>query len=204
MSVSLTLDAVRDRSKTVTRRHFESWRHLRAGDRLTLIEKGMGLPKGAKQVVVCEVEIVDVRAEALARVLFEPDATKREGLAHMSPEEFIEFWLTSHGHKRHDNPEAVLCRRIEWRYLDTPPAAARWEQVCRDYIPCRCSEDYTGRGLQAPDCWHHDALDMLDAVGLQQVGWWCSNGQPYLVLGCDIHDVNGHTHEPVYRLRGDQ
>ena len=68
MSVSMTLDAVRDRTKTVTRRHVDSWQHLAAGDRLTLIEKGMGLPKGAKQVVVCEVEIVDVRIETLGEV----------------------------------------------------------------------------------------------------------------------------------------
>lgn len=65
MSVSLTLDAVRDRSKTVTRRHVDTWKQLQAGDRLTLIEKGMGLPKGSKQVVVDEVEVVAVDVETL-------------------------------------------------------------------------------------------------------------------------------------------
>lgn len=47
MSCSMTVDAVRDRSKTVTRRHVDTWRDLKPGDRLVLIEKGMGLPKGA-------------------------------------------------------------------------------------------------------------------------------------------------------------
>lgn len=66
MSCSMTIDAVRARTKTVTRRHIDTWRNLRAGDRLTLIEKGMGLAKGERQVVLAEVEIVE-RLTAAAR-----------------------------------------------------------------------------------------------------------------------------------------
>ena len=120
MSVSMTLDAVRNQTKTVTRRHVDSWKHLRPGDRLTLIEKGMGLPKGAKQVVVCEVEIVSVDVELIANVMAEPDATAREGLPNMNPSEFIRFWLKGHHYKPTDDPWAVNCRRIEWRYLTAP------------------------------------------------------------------------------------
>lgn len=65
MSVSMTLDAVRNRTKTVTRRHVDSWVDLAVGDPLLLVEKGMGLPKGAKQVVVAEVEIVAVDVRPL-------------------------------------------------------------------------------------------------------------------------------------------
>lgn len=109
MSCSMTIDAVRDRTKEVTRRHPDTWAHLSPGDRLTLIEKGMGLPKGAKQVVLAEVEVVDVRLEPIEDVLREPGATAAEGLPDLSPAEFIEFWRQGHG-------GATTCRRIEWRY----------------------------------------------------------------------------------------
>lgn len=119
MSVSMTLDAVRAREKTVTRRHVDSWTHLKAGDRLTLIEKGMGLPKGAKQVVVCDVEIVDVRVEQLVAMRAEEHATWKEGLPHMTVPMFESFWLGSHGYRQAtDSPWDVDVRRIEWRYLD--------------------------------------------------------------------------------------
>lgn len=134
MSVTLTLDAVRARTKTVTRRQVDSWCTLTAGDRLTLVEKGMGLPKGAQQVVVAEVEVVDVRVEPLSRgaswseiraeglwdrartVLTDPTSGQSPG------EWFCSFWLTSHGHRADADPRLVKVRRIEWRYLDEEPA----------------------------------------------------------------------------------
>src|SRR5690606_4165187 len=81
MSCSMTVDAVRARTKTVTRRHVDTWKELKPGDRLTLIEKGMGLPKGAKQVVLAEVEIVDVRVEPIIRIVrgYGPDEMVAEG-----------------------------------------------------------------------------------------------------------------------------
>lgn len=121
MSCSMTIDAVRDRSKTVTRRHVDTWRTLKPGDRLTLIEKGMGLPKGARQVVIVEVEVVDVRVEALVFIHAERHATAREGLPSMSTHEFISLWCQGHGYAKATNADEVLCRRIEWRYLDEEP-----------------------------------------------------------------------------------
>lgn len=127
MSCSLTIDAVRARTKTVTRRHVDTWKNLKPGDRITLIEKGMGLKKGERQVELAEVEIVDVRVEAIGFVhhCFADFTCRlevcREGLPHMTPTEFISMWLQSHGYsnraadvRRGDTP----CRRIEWRYLD--------------------------------------------------------------------------------------
>lgn len=120
MSVSMTLDSVRSRTKTVTRRHVDTWKTLQPGDRLTLIEKGMGLPKGARQVVVAEVDVVDVRVEPVRLltddVRYGRQEVALEGLGHMSPEEFRAFWLAGHGPFR--IPELAHCRRIEWRYLD--------------------------------------------------------------------------------------
>lgn len=117
MSCSMTIDAVKDRSKTVTRRHVDTWKNLKVGDRLTLIEKGMGLPKGASQTVLAEVEIVDVRVETIAQVTFEKNATKSEGLGRMTTAEFIRFWMDGHGYRNASSHHIVLCRRIEWRYL---------------------------------------------------------------------------------------
>ena len=117
MSCALTIDAVRDRSKTVTRRHVDTWQNLKPGDRLTLIEKGMGLPKGARQVVLCEVEVVHVRIERLESIYPEIAGTAREGLGHMPTHEFVRFWADSHGYKTWA-PHEVMCRRIEWRYLE--------------------------------------------------------------------------------------
>jgi hypothetical protein len=112
----MTIPAVRARTKTVTRRRVDAWQSLKPGDRLTLIEKGMGLPKGAKQVVLAEVEIVDVRVEPVTAVITEPSGTTREGFEELSGFEFVSFWLRSHGY-RAVYGELVPCRRIEWRYL---------------------------------------------------------------------------------------
>lgn len=126
MSCSMTIDAVVERRKTVTRRHENTWRNLQPGDRLTLIEKGMGLPKGARQVVLCEVEVVDVRLEPLVAIFDEPDAVAREGITTMSPNRFAYWWAESHGYGKLATPAElapIMCRRIEWRYLEGEPAA---------------------------------------------------------------------------------
>lgn len=116
MSCSMTIDAVRARTKTVTRRHVDTWKALKPGDRLTLIEKGMGLPKGARQVVLAEVEIVAVDVEEIGYADMAGEV-EREGFPDMEPPEFIRFWLRSHGYS---DPYdwSVKCRRIVWRYLD--------------------------------------------------------------------------------------
>ncbi len=122
MSCWLTKEQVRDESKDVTRRHEDTWTDLKPGDRLTLIEKGMGLPKGSKQVVLKEVEVTSVRVEPLH--LIDEDECRREGFPNMEPEEFAVWWAESHGHRWSTQNEfmAIKCRRIAWRYLDAPPS----------------------------------------------------------------------------------
>lgn len=120
MSCSMTVDAVLARTKTVTRRHVDTWKDLKPGDRVTLIEKGMGLAKGERQVVLAEVEIVGVRVEVLARVVLAGERSK-EGLPHLSGPEFVDMWCRGHGYASVTDGLARLslpCRRIEWRYLD--------------------------------------------------------------------------------------
>ncbi len=142
MSCSMTIEGVRSRRKTVTRRHVDTWQALKPGDRLTLIEKGMGLPKGARQVVLAEVEIVSARVENLLGGLT-PTEVAKEGFEAWSPWEFAVFWAAAHRYrpllkaeniKQSPSPwvpprpwrldaicralAEVECRRIEWRYLD--------------------------------------------------------------------------------------
>lgn len=143
MSCALTIDAVRARTKTVTRRDPDTWTTLKAGDQVTLVEKGMGLKKGEKVVRVAEVEIVDVRIESLGRLVEVDGETALEGLGHMSSLDFAEFWATSHGWRRWWSVadshwtrwerrytkrgcapfslHQIVCRRIEWRYLEGTP-----------------------------------------------------------------------------------
>lgn len=124
MSCSMTIDAVKERRKTVTRRHVDTWRDLWAGDRLTLVEKAQGLPKGSKQVVLAQVEVVDVMVEPLWRITERYDGgweeCALEGFPTMEPSEFAVFWMEGHGYRPRTQTEAmaIKCRRIEWRYLD--------------------------------------------------------------------------------------
>ena len=121
----MTMESVYDRTKTVTRRHVDTWKNLKPGDRLTLIEKGMGLPKGAKQVVICEVEVVSVRVEPLEFIKAERDGPAREGLPRMSVYQFISFWCEGHGYRTATDAMQVPCRRIEWRYVGDDQRSTR-------------------------------------------------------------------------------
>jgi hypothetical protein len=115
MSCSLTVEAVRERRKTVTRRAADSWTELQPGDRLTLVEKAMGLPKGAHHVVLAEVEIVSVRVEPVTKITRRD--VRLEGFPGMSRAEFVDMWLAAQPRPRPVG-RAIACRRIQWRYLD--------------------------------------------------------------------------------------
>ncbi len=126
MSVAMTIDQVRDRTKTVTRRHAATWNSLAPGDGLTLVEKGQGLAKGERQVIVAEVLVIDVRVEPLGLV----DAAElvREGFPGADPGMWRVWWAGAHGYRIPaglEDPDEVLAwvdgievRRIEWIYPD--------------------------------------------------------------------------------------
>lgn len=120
MSCSLTIDQVRARTKTQTRRVVWTWTNLKPGDRLTLIEKGMGLKKGEKQTVLVDVEIVSNDIVRL-RDITQADIDA-EGFPHLTPDEFVTFWIDSHraqlGMTGHVLSRDVQCRLIVWRYLE--------------------------------------------------------------------------------------
>lgn len=119
MSVALTKDQVRARSKTVTRRM--GWwedkngkRMLKPGIRLTLCEKVQGRRLGdvvEPLVRITDVEVVSVRREPLWGIT--GDDVVAEGFPDLTPAEFTEFFCDSH---KGCQPDTVVTR-IEWRYL---------------------------------------------------------------------------------------
>lgn len=110
MSVAFTEDAVRARTKTVTRR--KGWLFLKPGDRLTLCRKVMGRKPGEPLVRICDVEIVDVRRERLYYVDIAGELAL-EGFPDLGTNEFIATYFEPQGIHALD-----LVTRIEWRYLD--------------------------------------------------------------------------------------
>ena len=121
MSCSMTIPQVRAGTKTVTRRAPGSWARLQAGDGLVLIEKGMGLPKGARQVEIREAVVVDVRLEQLG--LVDDAECAAEGFPDMTPTEFMVFWAKGHSVRWSTQTELMhtMCRRIEFAYVHPGP-----------------------------------------------------------------------------------
>lgn len=110
MSVSLTEQQVRARSKTVTRRM--GWLMLQPGTRLTLCRKVMGRRRDEPLVRIVDVEVLDVRRECLDAIT--PEEVAAEGFPDMTPAEFVEFFCASH--KGCASTSTIT--RIQWRYLE--------------------------------------------------------------------------------------
>lgn len=106
MSFSKTIEQVRAGTKTVTRRN--GWLHARPGMRIVAIEKGMGLPKGARQTVIrADLVVVDVRREPLDAITAEDVAA--EGFPGRSPAWFVQMFG--------GDPKRLITR-IAFRYDD--------------------------------------------------------------------------------------
>lgn len=110
MSVSLTEQQVRARTKTVTRR--DGWRMLKAGDHLTLCRKVMGRKRGEPLVRIAEVKVVDVRRERLDAIT--ADDVSAEGFPGDTIDGFIEFFCDTH---KRCTPTTEITR-IEWEYIE--------------------------------------------------------------------------------------
>lgn len=122
MSVSHTEAQVRRRAKTVTRR--TGWCFLKAGDRVTLVRKAMGLRKGQRAERIVDVEIIDARRQPL-QLVTQADVVA-EGFPDWTREQFIDFFCRTMG----GTPDQDL-NRIEWRYVET--AADTIEQALASY-----------------------------------------------------------------------
>lgn len=122
MSFAITTDAVRARTKTVTRRL--GWRFAEPGDRLLAVDKLR--TKAAQKLGV--IEIVDARIEELEELLSlresdrytEAEAAeevRREGFT-VSPAQFVRMFRESLGFRP---PGNVIVTRIEFRYVEVEP-----------------------------------------------------------------------------------
>lgn len=115
MSFSKTIPQVRAGTKTVTRR--DGWwdeekdePRARPGDRIVSIEKGQGLKKGERQVVIRDdLEVVSARRERLGDIT--PEDVAREGFPGWTVEQFLALYGKGPDH---------VVTRIEFRYLEEP------------------------------------------------------------------------------------
>lgn len=125
ISFALTTAQFRARSKSVTRRR--GWWDAKVGDQLMAVEKSRGLPKGAKAVQLGLIELVDVRDEALIRLVLEPEYGAREveleGFPGRDPADFVRWFAESHGAPLYRAGDLLsvytnfMVRRLEFRYL---------------------------------------------------------------------------------------
>lgn len=122
MSFMLTTAQVRARTKTVTRRL--GWWHLKPGDLVRAVEKGMGLKKGEKVVELAVIRIVSVRKEPLRAMTDDTgyglEECILEGFGEHKmlrwPSEFMPFFCGSH---KGCTP-ATEVNRIEFEYVEAP------------------------------------------------------------------------------------
>lgn len=111
MSCALTSEQVRQHIKTETRRATHTWVNLKPGDPITLIEKGMGLKKGQKQVVLAEAVCVANYLEPLYQI--SQESVVREGFPQWKPLEFVGFYLAEKG-----GEAGQIVRVIRWAYVE--------------------------------------------------------------------------------------
>lgn len=112
MSFSLTERPLLDGTKSVTRRL--GWANLRPGERLLAVRKAMGLKKGERQVVLCEIEIVAVRRVWLRDPKWiTPDDCAREGFPELTPAGFVLMFCSAN--RCHDD---CTVTRIEFRKVN--------------------------------------------------------------------------------------
>lgn len=118
MSFSMTTNAIRDRSKTVTRRL--GWSFLKPGDLLWACEKCMGLKKGEKVKRLALIRVVSVGDEPLCRIVdWGPAETAREGFPDMAPWQFVSMFIDANGLTRKTySPSTQVVNRIEFEYVE--------------------------------------------------------------------------------------
>lgn len=89
MSFALTKEQIQNQTKTVTRR--TGWKHLKVGDLIQPIEKGMGLKKGEKQVLIgCPIKVTAISVQRLYQI--SPSDVTKEGFHWMTTEHFIDMF----------------------------------------------------------------------------------------------------------------
>lgn len=108
MSFAMTIDAMRNKSKTVTRRF--GWWNLKPGNIVNAVEKSMGIKKGEKIKVIGQIRILATEPTALDEI-DKADCTA-EGFPNMAPAEFVSM-LCDHYKIQSDK----ICNRIFFEHL---------------------------------------------------------------------------------------
>lgn len=115
MSFSLTADAIRNRTKTVTRRL--GWKNLKPGEKFRACVKCMGLKKGEKIEVLAVLECVSNRSEILREIKNHPIDCTLEGFPEKSCNDFILMFCKHMG----GNVDQTV-NRIEFKYVEAADA----------------------------------------------------------------------------------
>lgn len=110
MSFFLTINQIRNHTKTVTRR--QGWFYLTPGEIVQACVKCQGLKKGESIDKICKIKIKSVRKEYLTSISAE-DCIK-EGFPYMNPIEFVLMYIQFNNLKLSDIP---IVTRIEFEYL---------------------------------------------------------------------------------------
>ena len=115
MSFALTTPQIKGMTKDVTRRM--GWLHLKVGDVVRPVRKGMGLKPGEKiEQVGHPLFITNVRRESLSLMLtddvYGAEECAREGFPEMLPAEFVSMFCKTH---KGCTPDSVVTR-IEFIY----------------------------------------------------------------------------------------
>ena len=108
MSFAMTIDQIKNETKTVTRRF--GWWFLKEGDLIQAVEKAMGLKKGETIKKLKTLKIVSTRKEPLNTITQEDVIA--EGFPNWTTQQFIDMLVK---HYR-INPQAI-CNRIEFEYI---------------------------------------------------------------------------------------
>ena len=120
MSFSMTPDAIRNRTKTVTRRL--AWWDLEPGTLLCAVEKSQGLKKGEKVVRLATIRVVSVECQSLVDICadYEDEGEaygwremRKEGFPQLTPYEFVVMFMRANN----CGPGAPV-NRIEFEYVD--------------------------------------------------------------------------------------
>lgn len=108
ISFQLTIEQVKNRTKTVTRRL--GWQFLKPGDELNAVDRTMGFKPGQHPVHLARIRVVNIRREPLNAITW--NDCNYEGFPEMTPKEFIEFF----SRERRIFPTDPITR-IEFEYV---------------------------------------------------------------------------------------
>ncbi len=113
ISFSMTTEAVRNRTKTVTRRL--SWWDLKPGTILQAVEKAQGLKKGEKVKPLGLIRVVSVKQELLIdiRDAYDDLECVREGFPHLAAWQFVDMFAQANRIGWYNT-----VNRIEFEYVD--------------------------------------------------------------------------------------